>query len=125
MDEVTIYHNPRCSKSRQTLALIRDRGIEPTIVLYLDDVPSQSEIKALLAKLGLGARDILRTGEADYKAHITPIPTLDDATLDDATLDDVIIALMTQYPKLIERPIVTCGDKAVIGRPPEAVLTLI
>ncbi|ADE39699.1 arsenate reductase (glutaredoxin) [Candidatus Puniceispirillum marinum] len=120
MDEVTIYHNPRCSKSRQTLALIRERGIEPTIVLYLDNVPSQSEIKELLAKLGLGARDILRTGEADYKAHIAPLPTLDDATL-----DDVIIALMTHYPKLIERPIVTYGDKAVIGRPPEAVLTLL
>lgn len=116
MHDVTIYHNPRCSKSRQTLALIRDRGIEPHIVLYLDDVPSQSEIKDLLAKLGLGAQDILRKGEADYKAHIASTPSLDD---------DAIIALMTHYPKLIERPIVTYGDKAVIGRPPEAVLTLL
>lgn len=115
MHDITIYHNPRCSKSRQTLALIRDKGIEPTIVLYLDDVPSQSEIKELLSKLGLGARDILRTGEADYKAHIAPAPAMDD---------DAVITLMTQYPKLIERPIVTLGDQAVIGRPPEAVLAL-
>ena len=115
MHDVTIYHNPRCSKSRQTLALIRDKGIEPEIVLYLEDVPDFAKIKALLLKLGLGARDILRTGEVDYKAHIAPAPAMDD---------DAVITLMTHYPKLIERPIVTYGDKAVIGRPPEAVLAL-
>ena len=115
MNDVTIYHNHRCSKSRQTLAMIRDKGIEPTIILYLEDVPNSDKIKELLSKLGLAAGNILRTGEADYKAHMASAATLDD---------DAIIALMTRYPKFIERPIVTCGDKAVIGRPPETVLTL-
>ena len=115
MQDLTIYHNPKCSKSRQTLALIRDKGVEPEIILYLEDVPGFAKIKALLLKLGLGARDILRTGEADYKAHIAPVPDMDD---------DAVITLMTHYPKLIERPIVTLGDQAVIGRPPEAVLAL-
>ena len=115
MQDLTIYHNPKCSKSRQTLALIRDKGVEPEIVLYLEDVPDFAKIKELLSKLGLGARDILRTGEADYKVHIAPAPAMDD---------DAVITLMTHYPKLIERPIVTLGDHAVIGRPPEAVLAL-
>ncbi|MDB2390412.1 arsenate reductase (glutaredoxin) [Alphaproteobacteria bacterium] len=116
MHDVTIYHNPRCSKSRQALALIRDRGIEPKIVLYLDDVPDIVKLKDLLSKLNLGVRDILRKGEPDYKIHIAPFPESDD---------DAIMALMIRYPKLIERPIVTCGHKAVIGRPPETVLSLL
>ena len=116
MQDLTIYHNPKCSKSRQTLALIRDRGVEPEIVLYLEDVPDFAKIKVLLSKLGLGARDILRTGEADYKTHIAPAPAMDD---------DAVITLMTQYPKLIERPIVVKDNKAVLGRPPENALELI
>ncbi|GGC02268.1 arsenate reductase [Marinobacterium zhoushanense] len=113
---IIIYHNPRCSKSRETLQLLQDRGIEPEIREYLKDVPSAAEINELLSKLGIGARDLLRTKEAEYK----------EAGLDDASLDDAaVIAAMTQYPKLIERPIVINGARARIGRPPESVLEIL
>lgn len=113
---ITIYHNPRCSKSRETLALLQEKGIEPDIREYLKDVPSADEIKAVLGKLGISARDLLRKKEAEYK----------EAGLDDASLsDDAVIAAMTQYPKLIERPIVINGDQARIGRPPESVLEIV
>ncbi len=113
---ITIYHNPRCSKSRQTLQLLTDRGIEPTIVLYLDTPPDKATLTTLLRKLGITARQLLRKGEDAYKAH-----NLNDATLSDKQLIDC----MVKHPKLIERPIVVNGDKAALGRPPEAVLDIL
>lgn len=114
--EFTIYHNPRCSKSRQTLALLNDAGIEPSIVLYLEDVPSKSKLKELIKKLGIEPRDLLRKSEADYKEN-----NLADKTLSDAKLIDAMLS----FPKLIERPIVEKGAKAVLGRPPENVNELL
>ncbi|MCO1334039.1 arsenate reductase (glutaredoxin) [Microbulbifer sp. OS29] len=112
----TIYHNPRCSKSRQTLQLLQENGIEPEVVLYLEKHPSANEIQQLLCKLGIDARQLLRTGEEPYKQlH------LKDRDLLAAQLIDA----MVQYPILIQRPIVVKGDKAVIGRPPENALELI
>lgn len=116
MTEITIYHNPRCSKSRQTLSLLEDNGIEPKIVLYLETPPNAGQLKMLLKKLGLGARQLLRKSEDEYKSM-----NLADESLDDAAL----IEAMVIAPKLIERPIVVKGDKAVLGRPPDNVLTLI
>lgn len=116
MTDLTLYHNPRCSKSRGALELLEARGLNPTIVRYLDTPPSAPEIKALLAKLGIGARQLLRTGEDEYKALNLADPSLDDAAL---------IAAMASHPKLIERPILVAGDKAVIGRPPEKVLDIL
>ena len=112
----TIYHNPRCSKSRQTLQLLQENNIEPEVVLYLETPPDAATLKALLGKLGIGARDLLRKGEDDYKAL-----NLKDAGLS----DDALIQAMASHPKLIERPIVVKGDKAVLGRPPENVLELV
>lgn len=109
-ESITIYHNPRCSKSRQTLSLIQEKGIEPEVVLYLDNTPDTATIKALLEKLGISARELLRNKEEAYKEH-----NLSDKSLS----DDDIIKAMTLSPKLIERPIVIKGDKAVLGRPPE------
>ena len=116
MSEYTIYHNPRCSKSRQTLQILVDNGVEADVVLYLETPPSATQLKTLLAKLGISARDLLRKGEAAYK----------DGSLADTTLSDAqLIAAMVAEPKLIERPIVVKGDRAVLGRPPENVLTLL
>lgn len=116
MSEFTIYHNPRCSKSRQTLQLLADNGIQPEVVLYLETPPSAADITTLLAKLGLSARDLMRKGEEAYK----------DNNLKDSSLtEQALIAAMVSNPKLIERPIVVRGDQAVLGRPPENVLTLI
>jgi arsenate reductase len=113
---VTIYHNPRCSKSRATLALLEARELKPKIVDYLKTPPSAAELKAILRKLDLKPRDILRTGEAVY-AELG----LKDRELD----DDALIALMVKNPILIERPIVVAGDKAAVGRPPENVLAIL
>ena len=113
---LTIYHNPRCSKSRQTLALIEDAGITPKIVKYLDDPLNETDIRGLLGRLGLdGARLMMRKGEAVYKA-------MKLAAVSD---DNVLIHAMALNPKLIERPIVDNGTKAIIGRPPEAVKALL
>lgn len=113
---VTIYHNPRCSKSRQTLALLRDNGVEPTIVEYLQTPPSAAELKKILGLLGLGPRELMRRKEAEYKAN-----GLDDDRLGDADL----IAAMVAHPKLIERPVVLANGKAALGRPPESVLKIL
>jgi arsenate reductase (glutaredoxin) len=113
---VTIYHNPRCSKSRQTLALIEEQGITPEIVLYLETPPDQKTLKDLLKKLGKSPREILRKGEDDYKNN-----QLGNGDLSDADL----INAMVQFPKIIERPIVVNGDRAVLGRPPENVLDIL
>ena len=116
MSQFTIYHNPRCSKSRQTLALLEDNGISPDVVLYLENPPSKQTLTELLVKLGISARDLLRKGEDDYKSK-----NLKDASLGEAEL----IAAMHKFPKLMERPIVVNGDRAVLGRPPENVMGLI
>lgn len=113
---VQIYHNPRCSKSRQTLAILEDNGVTPEIILYLEESPDAKTINSLLTKLGISARDLLRKGEDTYKEL-----NLKDSSLDDAFL----IEKMTEFPKLIERPIVVKGNKAVLGRPPENALKLI
>ena len=111
-----IYHNPRCSKSRQTLALLEEKGIAPEVVLYLDTPPDAAALSTLLTKLGISARELLRKGEDDYKANNLADPGLTEEQLIDA---------MVRHPKLIERPIVVKGDKAAIGRPPEAVLEIL
>lgn len=113
---VTIYHNPRCSKSRQTLALLEERGVKPEIVLYLETPPSTDEIKGMLKKLGKSPRDIMRKGEAPYKE-------LDLAGA--AKSDAALIRAMVKNPILMERPIVVSGAKAAIGRPPEAILDIL
>ena len=105
-----IYHNPRCSKSRQALQLIREQGLEPEIILYLDSPPTKAELRDILQKLGKNADDILRKGEADYKAHFTAISRTDEKAL---------IDLLVAYPRVIKRLIVVSGAQAIIGRPPE------
>jgi arsenate reductase len=114
--KVTIYHNPRCSKSRQTLALLEQSGTSPVVVEYLKTPPDHETLKKLLAKLGLGARELMRNKEAAFT----------ELELDrDALSEDELIAAMVANPILIERPIVEAGERAVIGRPPENVKTLI
>ncbi len=112
---VRIYHNPRCSKSRQTLALLQENGVEPEVVEYLKSSPTETEIRDLLAKLGLGAIDIVRKGEKVFK----------ELGLTRESGNDALIAAMVANPILIERPIVVKGDKAALGRPPEAVLEIL
>lgn len=116
MSEYTIYHNPRCSKSRQTLALLEENGIQPDIVLYLEDTPDAAALAGLIGKLGISARQLLRKGEEDYKAQ---------GLADDSLADEALVAAMVNFPKLIERPIVVRGERAVLGRPPENVLELL
>ena len=111
-----IYHNPRCSKSRETLKLLQQQSIEPEIVEYLKTPPSAQELRQLLSMLAIGPRDLIRRKEAEYKASGADNPDLSD---------DQLIELMVTHPKLIERPIVVSGDKAAIGRPPEQVLEIL
>lgn len=114
--KVKIYHNPRCSKSRQTLQLLKDRGIEPEIVEYLKTPPSASELDDILHKLDIEPRELMRKQESEYR----------ESGLDNAALDrQALIAGMVSHPILIERPIVVADDKAVIGRPPENALTIL
>lgn len=113
MSDVTIYHNPRCSKSRQTLELLRDKGVQPLVVEYLKTPPSPAELTAILGKLGLRPRDICRAKEAAEAG----IP----ADLD----SEALIAALSANPSAIERPIVVKGDRARVGRPPESVLDLL
>lgn len=113
---VEIYHNPRCSKSRQTLDLLRDQGIEPTIVEYLKTPPDRATLEKILAMLKLEPRDLMRKKEAEYK----------ELDLDNPQLGrDQLIEAMLTHPKLIERPIVIKNGKAALGRPPEQVLEII
>ena len=114
--EVIIYHNPKCSKSRQALEIIRSKNIEPTIILYLINKLSKTEVKKLLSKLGLSIRDILRTGEDEYKNN-----NLKNENL----TDDELIDFLIKFPKLLQRPIVVKDNKAVVGRPPENILHLL
>ena len=113
---VTIWHNPRCSKSRQTLALLRERGVEPEIVEYLKTPPAADELESVLDKLGMEPRDLMRRKEAAYR----------EAGLDDPELGRrALVEAMSAHPVLIERPVVLVGGKAALGRPPENVLALL
>jgi len=116
MTELTLYHNPRCSKSRTALELLQGRGLTPTIVHYLETPPTVTELKAVLNKLGIPPRQLLRSGEDEYKQL-----DLADASLS----DEHLIAAMVAHPRLIERPILIAGDAAIIGRPPEKVLEIL
>ena len=116
MTDLTLYHNPRCSKSRGALELLEARGLTPTVVRYLETPLNAAQIQALLGKLGLSARQLLRTGEDEYKSL-----NLSDASLSETQLIDAIAA----HPKLMERPILETADKAIIGRPPENVLEIL
>ncbi len=110
---VTIYHNPKCSKSRETLKLIEDKGIAPRVVEYLKTPPSAAELTVILRQLGLAARDLLRKKEAA------------EAGIDPGLPEDALIMAMAAHPAVIERPIVVVGDKARLGRPPEQVLEIL
>jgi arsenate reductase (glutaredoxin) len=115
MSDVTIWHNPRCTKSRQALALLQGEGVEPEVVRYLDAAPDRATLESVLAKLGLDdPRAMMRKGEARYR----------ELGLAEASADELLDA-MAANPILIERPIVIKGDRAVIGRPTEAVQTLL
>jgi arsenate reductase len=111
-----IYHNPRCSKSRAALELLQQHGIAPEIVEYLKTPPDRETLSTLLRQLGIGPRDLLRTGEPEYR----------ELNLSDSTLsDEALVAAMVEHPNLIERPIVVAGGRARIGRPPERVLEIL
>ena len=116
MTELTFYHNPRCSKSRAALELLEGRGLSPTIVRYLETPPTAAELKSLVKKLDIVPRQLLRTGEDEYKQL-----NLADAGLSDDQLVDAMVA----HPRLIERPILIAGDRAAVGRPPEKVLEIL
>ncbi len=111
-----IYHNPRCSKSRQTLEILTERGETPQIIKYLETPPNADELRELLDMLGIAPRDLMRKGEPEYKSQ-----GLDDESLDDATL----IEAMVKTPKLIERPIVVKKGHAALVRPPERVVDIL
>ena len=113
--ELTIYHNPRCTKSREALAVIREKGIEPEIIEYLKEIPSEAQLKQLLAKLGMKPEELLRKNEKVFKEKFKGLTFNDDEW----------IKVMIEEPKLIERPIVVKGHKAVVGRPLENVIDLI
>jgi arsenate reductase len=113
---VTIYHNPRCSKSRQTLALLEEQGITPAIVEYLQNPPDAAELSEIISKLGITPRELMRTGEDDYKADREQLANLDDAALTN---------WLSAHPKVIQRPLVITDKGARIGRPPENVLEVL
>ena len=113
---VKIYHNPRCSKSRQTLQLLEEKGVEAEVIQYLKTPPTANELDAILTLLDIQPRELMRTKEAEYKATGMDNPDLDR---------DALIAGMVNTPKLIERPIVLANGKAAIGRPPESVLAIL
>ena len=116
MANTKIFHNPRCSKSRQTLALLEENGETPTIIKYLDTPPTADELTFIIKKLGIQARDLMRKGEAEYK----------DLNLSDEGLShEALITVMLENPKLIERPIVVKNGNVAVGRPPENVLSIL
>ena len=113
---VQILHNPRCSKSRTTLQLLQDNGVDPEVVLYLETPPDAAQLAAILRKLGMSPRELMRKGQSEYK----------EMGLDDLQLsDEALIEAMLKSPILIERPIVLANQKAAIGRPPESVLEIL
>ena len=116
MTGYVLYHNPRCSKSRSALELLQERGIEPQVVRYLDTPPDAATLRTLVRKLGIRPRELLRTGEEEYRSL---------GLADESVGDDAIIEAMAAHPRLIERPILMREERAVIGRPPERVLELL
>lgn len=114
--KVTIYHNPKCSKSRQALAYLQENGIEPQVINYLDTPLKHAQLKGVLKKLKISARELLRTGEKDYKELGLKNQQLDE---------DKLLQLMIEYPKLMQRPIVEAGNKAVMARPAELIDSII
>ncbi len=114
--KATIYHNPRCSKSRQTLAILEEKGVDIDIIEYLQQSPDKKSLKNILKKLGIAPAALLRKGETVFK-ELNLKEKLDD--------DDAILDAMVENPILIERPIVLANDKACIGRPPESVLDIL
>ena len=112
---VTVYHNPRCSKSRATLALLHDRDMDVDIIEYLNTPPSATELKRILGMLNKTPLELMRKGEDEYKQHFAGKDLSEAETIE----------RMIQYPKVIERPIVVNGDKAAVGRPPESVLDIL
>jgi arsenate reductase len=113
---VTLYHNPRCSKSREALALLHEKGVEPEIVEYLKTPPDAATLRLLLGMLKLRPRDLMRKKEPEYKELGLDNPDLSD---------DQLISAMVAHPRLIERPIAVSGKKAALGRPPEDVLSIL
>ncbi len=113
---ITLYHNPRCSKSRQTLELLTQKGVEPEIIEYLQTPPDAQQLEQILTMLGLEPRQLMRTGEAEYKDNNLADPALSRAQL---------IQAMVDHPRLIQRPIVLHNSKAALGRPPESVLEIL
>lgn len=113
---VTILHNPRCSKSRETLAILQERNVTPEIVEYLTTPPDADELRQILSLLGISARDLIRTNEAPYKDLGLAEPDL---------AEEQLIAAMVAHPILIQRPIVISGNQAKIGRPPESVIDIL
>ena len=116
MTDLTLYHNPRCSKSRAALELLEARGLAPTIGRYLEDPPSVGQLRDLVSKLGIPARQLLRSGEEEYQAL-----NLADSSLS----EEQLLEAMAAHPKLIERPILIVGARAAIGRPTENLLELL
>jgi len=116
MDTVTIYHNPACSKSRETLELLAAHGIEPKIILYLQTPPTQPELSVLLQKLNITARQLLRRSETAF---------INRGLADESLSDEALLQAMVSEPRLIERPIVVVGKQARLGRPPTQVLELL
>lgn len=114
-DQVTVYHNSRCSKSRCALDFLQEKGVEYTIVEYLKDIPTKEELKNIISKLDIQPEDLIRKGEDEYKDNFKGKKLTDDQWID----------AMVKYPKLIERPIVLKGDKAVVARPAERILDLL
>lgn len=115
MSEIVIWHNPRCSKSRETLKLLGEHGVDPTIRPYLNDPPSEAEIRDALARLGLRPIEMMRRKEKRFR----------ELGLSRDSDDDTLIRAMAENPILIERPILFAGDRAAIGRPPEKVLEIL
>jgi len=115
MAKITIWHNPRCSKSRNSMTLLEEKGVDAEVVKYLDAPPTKEELKTLLSQLGMNARELMRTKEDIYK----------ELGLKEVEDEEKLIEAMVENPKLIERPIVIKGDKAVIGRPIENVVELL
>jgi arsenate reductase (glutaredoxin) len=113
---VTIYHNPRCSKSRQGLKILQDKGVETNVVEYLKTPPDEKTLTDILDKLGMEPRDLMRKKEAEYK---------DNGLQDESLSKKELITAMVKFPKLIERPLVVSGDKVAVGRPPENILNII
>ena len=116
MKHLKIYHNPRCSKSRKTLQIIRDHGVEPEVVEYLKNPPTESELKKISTLLGLGPKRFVRTNENDFK---------ENGLSENISDDGAMFRFMAKFPKIIERPIVVSDDRAIIGRPPENVLKML